>query len=211
EFRKKIETWFDDSMDELKGVYRQRSQLWIGLISIVVTISLNVDSIRVAQFLYQNPNVREQLADSATKFIRDSSKLEQVYQILEEDTTSLDSVDLEKLKEQVRNIGEFSDMLKSSYLPIGWNFEKDDEQKEKEFPNSEKSSSHELGEWLYLKWLGFLAFIKMMAGWLMTAFAVTLGAPFWFDLLNRLTNLRAAGQDPSAQTNSTTKQEQPVG
>jgi hypothetical protein len=31
----------------------------------------------------------------------------------------------------------------------------------------------------------------------MTALAVSLGAPFWFDLLGRLVNLRATGARPS--------------
>jgi hypothetical protein len=33
-------------------------------------------------------------------------------------------------------------------------------------------------------------------GWLITAFAVSFGAPFWFDLLQNLVNLRNAGQKP---------------
>jgi len=33
-------------------------------------------------------------------------------------------------------------------------------------------------------------------GWLLTGFAVTLGAPFWFDLLGKASNLRAAGPKP---------------
>jgi hypothetical protein len=33
-------------------------------------------------------------------------------------------------------------------------------------------------------------------GWLLTALAISLGAPFWFDLLNKLVKLRAAGGKP---------------
>ena len=33
-------------------------------------------------------------------------------------------------------------------------------------------------------------------GWLATALAVSLGAPFWFDILGRMLNLRAAGPKP---------------
>ena len=33
-------------------------------------------------------------------------------------------------------------------------------------------------------------------GWLFTALAVSLGAPFWFDTLNKLVNLRATGKRP---------------
>jgi hypothetical protein len=33
-------------------------------------------------------------------------------------------------------------------------------------------------------------------GLAMTAFAVSFGAPFWFDLLGRIVNLRATGPKP---------------
>ena len=33
-------------------------------------------------------------------------------------------------------------------------------------------------------------------GWLLTALAISLGAPFWFDLINKLVKLRAAGGKP---------------
>ena len=41
------------------------------------------------------------------------------------------------------------------------------------------------GEWL----------VKIL-GWLVTGLAISLGAPFWFDLLNRLVDLRGAGKRP---------------
>jgi len=36
-----------------------------------------------------------------------------------------------------------------------------------------------------------------LIGWLLTAIAVSLGAPFWFDLVNKLVNIRMAGQKPA--------------
>ena len=36
----------------------------------------------------------------------------------------------------------------------------------------------------------------MIIGWLITALAVSLGAPFWFDALNKLNSIRAAGSKP---------------
>jgi hypothetical protein len=35
-----------------------------------------------------------------------------------------------------------------------------------------------------------------IAGWLLTALALSLGAPFWFDLLGRLVNMRSSGPKP---------------
>jgi hypothetical protein len=42
--------------------------------------------------------------------------------------------------------------------------------------------------------------ILMVCGWLITASSALFGAPFWFDLLKRLTNLRGAGKNPSEKT-----------
>ncbi len=41
-----------------------------------------------------------------------------------------------------------------------------------------------------------LAWTWRIIGWLITALALSLGAPFWFDLLSQLVNLRAAGPPP---------------
>jgi len=38
--------------------------------------------------------------------------------------------------------------------------------------------------------------LEIVAGYLLTAFAVTLGAPFWFDLLQNIMHLRDAGPPP---------------
>jgi len=38
-------------------------------------------------------------------------------------------------------------------------------------------------------------FLKIL-GWLITALAISFGAPFWFDLLNRLVDLRGSGKKP---------------
>lgn len=38
-----------------------------------------------------------------------------------------------------------------------------------------------------------------ITGWVLTAFAAMLGAPFWFELLQKLVNLRSAGPKPEAE------------
>lgn len=37
-----------------------------------------------------------------------------------------------------------------------------------------------------------------VGGWILTGVAITFGAPFWFDVLNRFSNLRAAGPKPGS-------------
>ncbi len=49
---------------------------------------------------------------------------------------------------------------------------------------------------LQADWLGWF---HRILGWIFTAIAVSLGAPFWFDTLNRIINLRNTGKAPAKQ------------
>jgi hypothetical protein len=44
------------------------------------------------------------------------------------------------------------------------------------------------------------AALFLFCGWLVTAISVLFGAPFWFDLLQRLVNLRGTGNKPASST-----------
>jgi hypothetical protein len=65
---------------------------------------------------------------------------------------------------------EALDRLEQLQLPIGW---------------EEDNRPHGLGEWT-----------EAILGWILTALALTLGAPFWFDVLGRVSNVRSAGAKP---------------
>jgi hypothetical protein len=45
--------------------------------------------------------------------------------------------------------------------------------------------------------------LQHILGWAFTAIAVSLGAPFWFDTLNRFINIRSAGKPPEKQVTQT--------
>jgi hypothetical protein len=40
--------------------------------------------------------------------------------------------------------------------------------------------------------------LNLFLGFLITALAIALGAPFWFDLLNKFVNLRVSGNKPES-------------
>lgn len=44
--------------------------------------------------------------------------------------------------------------------------------------------------------IGVLGWLSRVIGWLLTIFAVSMGAPFWFDVLNRTFNLRNSARPP---------------
>ncbi|PIF34310.1 hypothetical protein CLU81_4949 [Flavobacterium sp. 9] len=54
------------------------------------------------------------------------------------------------------------------------------------------------------KWLQYSSYqkgeLETIIGWLITALAVTLGAPFWFDLLSKLISVRGVGSKASTNT-----------
>ncbi|MDZ8259078.1 hypothetical protein [Nostoc sp. ChiQUE01b] len=41
---------------------------------------------------------------------------------------------------------------------------------------------------------------KLICGWVVSGFAIAMGAPFWFDILNKVINVRNAGPKPVAYT-----------
>ncbi|QMS87230.1 hypothetical protein HUN01_06400 [Nostoc edaphicum CCNP1411] len=41
---------------------------------------------------------------------------------------------------------------------------------------------------------------RLIGGWLMSGLAIAMGAPFWFDILNKVINVRNAGPKPTAYT-----------
>ena len=76
--------------------------------------------------------------------------------------------------EDCPQLGEVDSLRQElTHLPIGW--------------KDPLKSAGDLWGW----------FVKII-GWIITALAVSLGAPFWFDVLNKLNSLRSTGVKPKA-------------
>jgi hypothetical protein len=60
-------------------------------------------------------------------------------------------------------------------------------------PSAEQNASW---TWKFWKWDWHWSWTAF-PGWLITAFALSLGAPFWFDLLNKVVKLRTSVKIPS--------------
>lgn len=150
-FRQKVEHWFDDTMDRVSGWYKRQSQLILGILAIVASVGLNVDSLYVAKRLFVEPELRAAVVkEAATSSVSRSSPGNQAASATPED-----------LRKELQTIS----------VLIGWRC----------------SLLHWDGGWVWL-W--------RFVGWTLTALAISLGAPFWFDLLSKVSNLRAAGCKP---------------
>jgi hypothetical protein len=69
--------------------------------------------------------------------------------------------------------------IQSLSLPIGW--------------DSEDDVSRQWPGWHWKRYGGWWYQIYWhLLGWLLTALAISLGAPFWFDLLNKFIVIRSA-------------------
>lgn len=167
--RKDLEVWFNDAMDRIGGAYKKKVQLWIFFISIVVVTAFNADAITLTRYLYDNPDAARAVVSQAEHAVNDPAFKETLQEIQRADTTKEVETIVKEIKEDIARIDSLSTYLASMQLPLGWNGE----------------DPANVEEWF-----------QKVVGILISILAVSLGAPFWFEILNKLVNLRNAGRKP---------------
>lgn len=170
-FQHGIENMFDNAMDRTSGWFKKRNRLQLGLISLFVTIALNFDSIKVVKSLWNNPENLKQVTALAIEYSKQPIDDEStVVLTTSTDSTSQDTI-ISSIKNNIKKIKQINIQVDEMKLPIGW----------KKEGLSENIAS---------------ITIPTLGGWLVSAIAIFLGAPFWFDLLNKLVNMRGNGKRP---------------
>jgi hypothetical protein len=53
--RSDIADWFNNAMDRVSGAYKRKTQLWSLIIALVLVVLLNIDTIKIAQALWDQP------------------------------------------------------------------------------------------------------------------------------------------------------------
>lgn len=179
--RRNVENWYNDAMDRVGGWYKQKTQIIIFGISLVVCTALNIDAIKISQTLWTDIALRQALVQAASSTdVAGLMPQSPAKQSIEEESTGNDDGAGKETVESPEDVGKLIKKIEELRLPIGWTI-KDGEEK-KWIWVSEK---FEAMDWL----------VKFM-GILITTFAGSLGAPFWFQLLNKIVDLRAAGKQP---------------
>ncbi len=179
-FREKIESWYDASMERLTGNLKQdyaRKFTWAT--AIVITLVANADSISLAKYLYDNPTASAKLASQATAIAQNEemkAKMEALKAQLADTTNQAIEMDtlILVMKENSQLIKESASNLQSS-IPLGWN-------------------KHEFRHIKGWGWIWF--FLSKFFGLTATVLAISMGAPFWFDMINKVANLRNTGAKP---------------
>ncbi|NBO64508.1 MAG: hypothetical protein EBU88_06645 [Acidobacteria bacterium] len=67
-----IQTWFDTAMDGIASQYRRATNWIIFWIALFVTVSINVDTFRIADYLYSNGAVRQAIVARAAEVAKQS-------------------------------------------------------------------------------------------------------------------------------------------
>ncbi|HWS23121.1 MAG TPA: hypothetical protein VN226_01655 [Anaerolineales bacterium] len=196
QFRENIEAWFNNTMDRLNGWYKRRAQFLAFGIGLTMAIFFNIDSFELANQLWRDPTVRQVIAIQATELVE--SNQNGASDIDPNEVLTL-AMQIDQLNIPVGWIGSPLPMSSDRAVFVGDNF-----QKRCVFsPGSTvELSGLPLGDYCYpiintpvtddiygwiLKFLGFLV----------TAVATAQGAPFWFDILKNLVNIRSSGSAPA--------------
>ncbi len=177
-FRGELEQWYDEQMARVSGWYKRWAQWRLFIAGAVLAVVANVDTIGVAQTLYRDAPVRNAVVAAA----------QGAHNCLE-----LSGEEREACFDRQEQV------LGGLPLPIGWDFDRAAEACPEDLGVDDCGRS--VGLWVQFGWrtlveAGLLAVVLHLLGWLLTAAAVSFGAPFWFDALSKLGSLRTAGRRP---------------
>jgi hypothetical protein len=205
--RTNIEDWYNDAMDRVSGWYKRRVHKILIVIGFIAAAALNVDTINIAKTLWYNDTLRASVTAAAENYVKTNPTPTPTPPATTPETTTTTTTttapqgetvkkqteDADKqafvTREKINNIRAEIDNLG---LPISWvsqpdrNDEKykgNDAQYEQDmraYSVDPRRFPDDVRGWL-LKLLGFF----------LTALAVSQGAPFWFDLLNKIIVIRS--------------------
>jgi hypothetical protein len=160
--RKELETWFDSGMDRVSGWYKRSTQYILFAIGLAVAVVFNVDTLAIGNYLYRHPAARAVVVARAEKAMQT--------------TTDTSAIDARRALAVLDSLG----------LPIGW----EGVRLEKPWVVKHRPNKPDVVRPQPLKWWGS-AVAWPLLGWMLTGFAATMGAPFWFDVLNKVMVIRS--------------------
>ncbi|MBT9330071.1 hypothetical protein [Paracidobacterium acidisoli] len=171
-----VEEWYDGTMDRVNGLYKRDTQ-WILLgLGLVLAIVCNANLFSVTSTLWRSQAARDEVASVAQMYACPPEKA----------CTPDDIASYTAARQSVEND------LKS--LPIGYQLSNAKPYWDFVLHGNPKDQKMDVGA--HLSWLAGDWSYKLF-GWFLTAIAVSLGAPFWFDMLNKVINLRLNGAQPA--------------
>jgi hypothetical protein len=184
QFHEKIQEWYDQTMDRVTGWYKRYVQKQTFVLATILVLWLNLDTTQLIQRLWSDPALRATVVEQAKTRIEASGGTSElpIVEYTEPDKTDAGS------PVQMGTV-TFTDSENELLASLtGWNKEF------RQLAAQRQLQPQAAGIWL--PWLGSVL-QEHLLGWILTVVALSLGAPFWFDTLNRFMNLRNAGRAPT--------------
>lgn len=185
ELVKHIETWFSEFEWRMSDWYKRKTKVRLFMLGSVIALLMNVDSIELFHYVKHNAEGREKIIEYYEKNLNQLEALA----MKSESPQSFDSLkkDIDQQKKRIE------DLATTAELPIG--FDKSIFQSKKW--SSSEASSHEDISKSRTFWAKVGSFfhtvgdvLRLLLGACFTGFAVSFGAPFWFDLLRKIYTLK---------------------
>jgi len=170
-FRARVEHWFDEGMNRCAGWYKRQAQLISMLVAAVLSFGIAVDTLTVGEALFHNAQLRASVSDAAVAWSQSHGA-----------GAPAGSTDGAADDAARRAAADAFRSLQSLELPIGWSYAVASAP-----PRNDPRQDCACFWWYW---------VKRVLGMLVTTVAVSLGAPFWFDALGRVVNIRSAGPPP---------------
>ena len=201
-----LEMWFNGTMDRVSGWYKRRTQKILFIIGLFAAVTLNVDIITVAERLTRDKPLREAVVSQAKAIGAARDKVDA------KDLEALQQRTFEDLTRQMVSIGYPIGWTRDAQSLIPWPTPqacsqaprkpvRDKAPTEAGSLSSTKVASDTKSQTIAVSTLDKEAppdcrmsgpqWMMAAFGWLITAFAVMLGAPFWFDVLNKFMVIRS--------------------
>ena len=163
------EAWFKDAMDRVNGWYKRRTQLWTIIIALLLTLVANANTINIVKKLGNDPVLRTAVVEEAKVRAQKPRPTISVEYADQDDPTN-PTITHNQGNELSQNEMDLLGQI------LGWH----------------DNVFHDKNGYSWSKQIWLERFI----GWLLTILAISLGAPFWFDILNKIINIRFAGKAP---------------
>jgi hypothetical protein len=201
-FQKNLEDWYNDAMDRVSGWYKLYTQKVLLIVGLILAIVFNVNSISIAHLLWVDRDIRDGMVSAATDYLKqhpdapvsaktqNGAQAQTGAQAQNETQTQTgaqsqsgvqaqngadQSISEQALIARMESSVKAVDAVTTKYmLPVGWRY----------------TPSEYLTWWQKNTCDMLLRALIVLVGWLITAGALSLGASFWFDMLNKIMVIR---------------------
>ena len=173
--------YYDEIMDRCTDWYKRSVHISLIAIGMVLAVAFDADTFKIFNSLTANPEARQELMTLAESFVANNKM--QAYTVAPADSNATDSSKMARVTD-LRSLVDsiLVNEIQKVPAPLGLGWSPTYKEQLKETGRSEVK----------------FFFIKLF-GWFITALAVSLGAPFWFDLLQKVINIRNAGVRPPSR------------